>query len=64
MKKAMLVSVFEGEQNARFYDDVEAAINDADILMVSLGGYAEVYERQEPCAENDYDSSYICVYCG
>ncbi len=64
MKKVMLVSVLEGVQVAHFYDDVEKAVHDADILMTSLGGYAEVYERQEPCEDNDYDDTYICVYCG
>ena len=64
MKKVMLVSILDGEQFARFYDDVEKAIADADALMVGLGGYAEVYERQDPSEENEYDSSYICVYWG
>ena len=64
MKKVMLVFKMEGEQVARFYDDVEKAIADADVIMVSLGGIAEVYERQEPTEENEYDSSYTCVYCG
>lgn len=60
----MLVATIEGEQFARFYDDLEKAIKDADVFMVGLGGYAEVYERQEPCEENEYDDSYTCVYCG
>ncbi len=64
MKKAMLVSTLDGVQVAHFYDDVDVAIGDADVINVSLGGYAEVYERQVPSAENDYDDSYVCVYCG
>lgn len=63
-KKVMLVSKLEGNYSVRFYDDVEKAINDADILMVSLGGVAEVYERQTPTEENNYDDSYTCVYAG
>lgn len=64
MSKVLLVAVLEGEQVARFYDDVEKAICDAQNVMVGLGGYAEVYERQEPTEENDYDDSYTLVYCG
>ena len=64
MKKVMLVATLGGEQIARFYDDVENAVDDADIIMTSLGGYAEVYERQLPSEENDFDDSYTCVYCG
>lgn len=64
MKKAMLVSVIDGKQEASFYTDVEKAVADADVINVCMGGYAEVYERQEPSEENDYDDSYVCVYCG
>ena len=62
MKRVMLVSMLEGEQDVTFYDDLEKAIHDCDILMVSLGGYGEVYERQDPCEENDYAEGYVLVY--
>lgn len=64
MKKYMLVGKLDGEQFAKFYDDGEKAVDDADILMVSLGGYAEVYERQTPTEENDFESGYTLYYCG
>ena len=64
MSKGLMVGKLDGEEFAKFYDDVEKAICDANDLMVGLGGYAEVYERQTPSVENDYDSSYILVYCG
>ena len=64
MKRVMLVATLGGEQVAHFYDDVEKAVDDADIIMTSLGGCAEVYERQTPSEENDFDDSYACVYCG
>ena len=63
MTKAMVVSVVEGKQEAHFYSDLKTAIEEADIIGTCLGGYAEVYERQTPCLENDYDESYALVYC-
>ena len=64
MSPVMLVSKLEGVQVAHFYDDVDKAIADADIIMVSLGGYAEVYERSVPSEENDFEEGYTLVYCG
>ena len=65
MKKVMIVARREGEEQfVHFYDNVEDAVSDADIIMTSLGGYAEVYERQVPSEENDFDNTYTCVYCG
>lgn len=64
MKKYMVISKYEGETDVRFYDDEIKAIDDADILMISLGGYAEVYERQEPTEENDYAEGYTMIYNG
>ena len=64
MKKYMVISKLEGEVFVRFYDKEENAVNDADILMVSLGGYAEVYERQTPSEENDWAEGYALIYNG
>ena len=64
MRKYMLIADYEGEVNVHFYDDEGKAVNDADILMVSLGGYAEVYERQTPTEENDYAEGYTLIYNG
>ena len=65
MKRAMLVYCFGGEgQNVNFYDDVEKAVADADVIMTSLGGCAEVYEYITPSEENDYDFGYQMVYAG
>lgn len=64
MKKYLVVSKLDGEVFTRFYDDEEKAVGDADILMVSLGGYAEVYERQTPTEENDYAEGYTLIYNG
>ena len=64
MSPVMMVSKLGGVQVANFYDDVEKAIADADIIMVSLGGYAEVYERVIPSEENNFEEGYTIVYCG
>ena len=65
MKKAMLIFCFRDEgQNLKFYDDVEKAVSDADVIMTSLGGVAEVYEYVTPTEENDYDFGYQLIYAG
>ena len=46
MKKYMVVYVFEGKQDAAFFDDMNKAESFRMDLSCGLGGFAEVYERQ------------------
>lgn len=65
MKKYMVLSHLEGEApSVHFYDDSEQAVHDCDIVQNCLGGFCEVYERQVPSEENDYDNSYVIYYQG
>ena len=62
MKKYMVVYVFEGKQDAAFFDDMNKAESFRMDLSCGLGGLAEVYERQEPTEENDYFDVYQFLY--
>lgn len=65
MKKYMVLTSLEGEEpRAHFYDDPKKAVHDCDIVQNCLGGFCEVYERQEPTEENDYASGYVLYYEG
>ena len=63
MKKYMVVYSIDGEPGAMFTDDSEKAEDFRMNTECGMGGLAEVYIRQEPSEENDYDDSYTLLYC-
>lgn len=52
-----------GKTCAAFFDHVAEAEQFRMDCECGMGGYAEVYERQEPSVDNDYMGGYVLLYC-
>lgn len=63
MKKYMVITVFEGEEHARFFDDSEKAHQYFMDAECGVGANVEMYIREEPTEENDYYEGYSLFYC-
>lgn len=53
MKDYMVVTPYEGETSAHFYDDYASAHNYKMDVECGLGGYAEIYHRQVNLPEEE-----------
>ena len=60
MKAYMLVYVIDGEQYAGFYDNYPDARNAKMDVECGLGGYAEIYGREE-YEDSDRPAEYIAL---
>ena len=63
MEKYMVVTRIEGKSGARFFDDREKAEQYRMDCECGVGGYAEVYVREEPTEENDFMDGYVLGWC-
>lgn len=62
MKRYMVITILDGEQNAAFFDTFRQADDYRSIAEVSIGAYAEVYAYGKHDPDDQYEpESYICI---